>query len=187
MNFSYDESLKNITINVEGKSINFFKIHPELLPYVGDEYDKTKLLMIGESHYLSEGYDENNIKKAFSKWYSSDCRQVINQVAMKNNLKPIWFIKDEFMGWNENWKNTGYINGWSQAIDGCNTRGICNGQGISIINFNMNYFKKAGGSGDLYPKLAFMNYFQRPNLRPGTFEDTLGTRTVRKLQTRVSV
>ncbi len=57
-NQNYDEQL--------GK-IQHFMYHPELLPYVGDNYDKYKVLLIGESHYLVEALEDTEGK--FLEWY----------------------------------------------------------------------------------------------------------------------
>lgn len=48
------------------QSIPFYKHHPYMIPFVGEDYDSPKhkkLLLIGESHYLPKGstvhYDAN--------------------------------------------------------------------------------------------------------------------------------
>ena len=46
MNESYDNELKKIEF--------YDRYHPEYLPYVGDNYDKTGVLLLGESNYIDE-------------------------------------------------------------------------------------------------------------------------------------
>ena len=46
--------MNNVNYYNKLKNIEFFKIHPELIPYVGEEFDKYKILHIGESLYIQE-------------------------------------------------------------------------------------------------------------------------------------
>lgn len=46
MNTNYDRALMEIEF--------FGRFHPEYLPYVGDNYVKTKILLLGESNYIDE-------------------------------------------------------------------------------------------------------------------------------------
>lgn len=45
MNTNYDSLFAGVP---------FYRIHPEYMPFVGDEYDKYKILIIGESHYIDQ-------------------------------------------------------------------------------------------------------------------------------------
>ena len=45
MNGQYDKELKEI---------EFYKTHPEYLPFIGDLYDEFKILQVGESHYIGQ-------------------------------------------------------------------------------------------------------------------------------------
>ncbi len=49
--------------------IEHFRLHPELLPFVGSHYEKYRILLVGESHYLPE----NTAVKAasFAQWYET--------------------------------------------------------------------------------------------------------------------
>ncbi|WP_249069179.1 hypothetical protein [Leptotrichia sp. oral taxon 218] len=45
--------------------INFYKnskTHRLMLPYIGSEYEKYKVLIVGESHYLGEDNDREKVK-----------------------------------------------------------------------------------------------------------------------------
>lgn len=52
--------MNNVNYYDKLKNIEFFKIHPELIPYVGEKFDKYKILHVGESHYINQ--NENNEK-----------------------------------------------------------------------------------------------------------------------------
>lgn len=81
-NTEYDKSLELVSI---------YQTHPEMLPYIGKQYNKYRILCVGESHYLSkqtenfsydlgkwytenlteQGYDENNpLHKSFSAFFT---------------------------------------------------------------------------------------------------------------------
>ena len=36
----------------------FYQVHPEYKPFVGSEYEKYKILIVGESHYIGQAYNE---------------------------------------------------------------------------------------------------------------------------------
>ena len=52
MNGQYDKELKEI---------EFYKIHPEYLPFVGDKYDEFKILHVGESHFIPQEKGSNDL------------------------------------------------------------------------------------------------------------------------------
>ena len=39
----YDEQLKNVS---------HYRVHPEMMPFIGRNYPKTRILILGESHYV---------------------------------------------------------------------------------------------------------------------------------------
>ena len=56
------------------KSIKHFQIHPTLLPHVGEQYDKFRIALIGESHYLQdlqEGKKYPPKASDYVDWYDS--------------------------------------------------------------------------------------------------------------------
>ena len=58
--------------------IDFYKnsrIHKLMLPYIGSKYEKYKVLIVAESHYLIEDSDREKVKD-FNKW-----------IADKNEIK----------------------------------------------------------------------------------------------------
>ena len=47
--------------------IKHFQLHPEMLPFVGRNYQQIRVLLLGESHYLSN--DETDEVKMLKDWY----------------------------------------------------------------------------------------------------------------------
>ena len=67
--------------------IDFYKnsrIHKLMLPYIGSEYEKYKVLIVGESHYLRKDSDREKVKD-FNKW-----------LADKNEIKLMVFVSNNF-------------------------------------------------------------------------------------------
>lgn len=50
-------------------AIPHYSYHPEMMPFVGRHYPKTRILLVGESHYLDEK-DRDRISD-ITKWYST--------------------------------------------------------------------------------------------------------------------
>lgn len=65
LNTFYDEQLKKISI---------YKVHPELLPFVGEMYDRERILLVGESHYISKDGSKNKDKLEGLRelWYTEE-------------------------------------------------------------------------------------------------------------------
>ena len=85
--------------------IDFYKnsrIHKLMLPYIGSEYEKYKVLIVAESHYLREDSDREKVKD-FNKWLADkneiklmneeyiNTREVVKKHCSKNNKQPIFF------------------------------------------------------------------------------------------------
>jgi hypothetical protein len=56
----YDERLKS--------EISFYQLHPMMLPFIGENFEKYKILLVSESHYLPKE-EKNEIK---DDWYNPD-------------------------------------------------------------------------------------------------------------------
>ena len=63
--------------------IAFFKLHPSYIPFVGDSYDKYKILQISESHYSDILDTKIYGIEYFSKWFDEVCPEV--EVDILNN------------------------------------------------------------------------------------------------------
>lgn len=143
MNTNYDDKLF---------SIDFYKIHPEYLPFVGNTYDTYKILHVGESHYIKQSPDNekynldyftkhwwngthNELKaEKFSDWYNT--RSVVNNYLSGNRRKGHLIF-------------TNVIKSFSKKI-----------LKKQIININYEESQK-------YNYFAFMNFFQMPSLYEG--------------------
>ena len=78
--------------------IDFYKnseTHRLMLPYIGSEYEKYKVLIVGESHYLGEDDDREKVKD-FKKWLTD-----------KNEIK---LIKKEIINVEKFWDKVSFMN-----------------------------------------------------------------------------
>lgn len=146
MNTNYDAELEKIEF--------YGQFHHEYLPYVGDNYDKTKILLLGESNYI----DEVNL--------SGDVISLIQS--------PEWYTTDS--------RDEEKLPG-EGCIDWCHNRKIINdtlekkknGQSTSPAH-NM-YINPAKAFSEVFPQVAnpwdaftyfaSMNYFQKPATKTG--------------------
>lgn len=77
---NYEEELKNL---------DFYKLHPSYLPFVGSKYDEYKILHIGESHYCFElDVNKYNIDY-FMKWFDKPCVEVENEVLKSDITRRV--------------------------------------------------------------------------------------------------
>lgn len=145
MNTSYDNELKRIEF--------YDRYHPEYLPYVGDNYDKSKVLLLGESNYI----DESN------PLLSADVLRLIDS--------SLWYTTAS-----EKLPKNG-------CIDWCHNRNIINdtlekkknGQKTSPAhNMYINpakafieVFPQIANPWDAFSYFASMNYFQKPATKTG--------------------
>lgn len=64
--------------------IDFYQVHPEYKPFVGEQFDEFRVLQVGESHYVNIGQTPET-EKDFSlqyfadNWWSSHCDKLFNQ------------------------------------------------------------------------------------------------------------
>lgn len=85
MNTNYDQKLINGWPESTDNCLkNFFKLHPQYLPWVGDKYDQQekKVLQIGESHYINQKENDPNNKFEIDyfedKWWNDKCDDLLN-------------------------------------------------------------------------------------------------------------
>ncbi|KNZ40613.1 hypothetical protein [Acetobacterium bakii] len=147
----------------EFKKIEFYgRFHPEYLPYVGKNYDKTKILLCGESNYIKESElepDEIQLIKS-TEWYTTNSGD-------KEKLPD-----ENCIDWCQNRKII------SSALSGKK-----NGDSIPRAHYNMyikpaivflDIFPQIGNPWDAYTYFASMNYYQKPAVRTGkSIESTI--------------
>ena len=77
----------------ELKKNNFLKLHPEYLPYIGDNYDEDRVLQIGESHYIEQEYndtrDEYDINYFCDNWWSYPCADLLAAYPWQYNTREV--------------------------------------------------------------------------------------------------
>lgn len=142
---TYDDELEKIPF--------YGRFHPEYLPFVGENYDKTKILLCGESNYI----DTSNPK------LSADVMQLIES--------PDWYTTDS--------EKLPY----ERCIEWCNNRDIINNtlerkkNGKSVSPAHNMYINPAKAFLEVFPQIvnpwdaytyfASMNYFQKPASKKG--------------------
>ena len=143
MNTKYDDQLREIEV---------FRVHPSLLPFVGDSYETYRVLHIGESHYINQNSENEQYGIEFfnEHWWNNSCQEAIEKLDCKN------------------WIDT------RKVLD----RYICGEKGSYTIftnfikSFSRVVLKKEIGSisletKGLYKYISFMNFFQMPSLYEG--------------------
>ena len=127
------------------KEIDFYKIHPSYLPFIGELYDEYKILQISESHYADE-LDTNTYGiRYFEKWYSEECSEVEIGVLNNNITRRVGSDiiqgKSHFQNFDNPLRSFRTI-----VLDKCDS---INNQ----TRYDYNYF-------------AFMNFYQIPAFEP---------------------
>lgn len=105
--------------------IDFYKnsrIHKLMLPYIGSEYEKYKVLIVGESHYLGKDDDREKVKD-FNKWLADkneiklmneeyiNTRKVVEKHCSNNNKQPFFSnIKKEIINIEKFWDKVSFMN-----------------------------------------------------------------------------
>ena len=105
--------------------IDFYKnseTHRLMLPYVGSEYGKYKVLIVAESHYLGEDNDREKVKD-FKKWLTDkneiklikpeyiNTRCVVKEHCNNNNKQPFFsMIKKEIINVEKFWDKVSFMN-----------------------------------------------------------------------------
>ena len=152
MKLTYDEALKQI---------DFYKIHPEYLPFIGNNFDKFRILQVGESHYIGQSstYTPFGLEY-FYKWWTDDCDQLYKYPDGDPETKcwGSWYNTREVIGrfLKSNQKNYSIFMNMIRALNEVKELPTCDDE------------------KQKYHYFAFMNFFQMPSLYQGlSFEDSL--------------
>lgn len=86
MKNSFDEKLKQIL---------FYQIHESYLPFIGDSYNKYKILQVGESHYINQkkGGVKYDTKYFHDNWWVNNCNQVLDDLDSKTRINTREIIR----------------------------------------------------------------------------------------------
>ena len=143
---AYDKQLNELCLSTEPRPF-FGVLHPELLPYVGQNYKKTGILLVGESHYVEKATDEQLRQ---TDWYHSVLPPDGPYPFNSGEGAQGWFDTREVI--------VRYMTG-------------CRGRGHTIFSRPVEVLEELGlGTGDKekdFDHFAFMNFFQRPALSKG--------------------
>ncbi len=153
MNGQYDKELKRV---------DFYQVHPEYLPFIGDKFDEFKILQVGESHYIgqSDTYAPFDLGY-FNKWWADHCDEVYKEPDGKPETKcwGSWYDTRAVIGRFQKWNQNNYsifmnmIRAFDEAVEG---------------------LPACDDEKQKYHYFAFMNFFQMPSLYDGmSFKDSL--------------
>lgn len=149
MNGQYDKELKEI---------EFYKTHPEYLPFVGDKYDEFKILQVGESHYIGQTPETEEFSIAYfdNNWWQEKCLDVFEHEHPDDVDWGSWYTtRDVIHRFLDDYQNNYSIfsNPLKVFLDTC----LQEKQAV----YSGDHFRQA------YHYFAFMNFFQMPSLHHG--------------------
>jgi len=142
------------TTEFNGKFAEFdhYKMHPQMMPFVGKHWNAgKKLLLIGESHYINNKHfgDEYAKHKTARRWYDAPVTET--PLSEKAKIDAL------------TWTDTATIMNW--ALD---NPGKAPGHRIyQNIYFTIREAMRESGFAsasrdDVFPYIAYANFFQRP-------------------------
>lgn len=142
------------------KQIKFYQIHPEYIPYVGKNYknSKRKILLIGESHYISKEWNKDeawkNYDEIVEKWENLNWRNIFKPSSCNDYGYINWFNTKEHAnrGCGEGTKKEKAIKNLIQNP----IKSLCN---VKFFEEDYNQL--------LAENIAFMNLFQYPSIKQG--------------------
>lgn len=139
---SYDQKLLEI---------EFYKIHPEYLPFIGDRYEEYKILHIGESHYINQEQSKQDRYPItyFDKWWNDPCTELLND---NNGWYDTRSVINRYIK-NEHFKGQGIFSETLKIFD--------------KVYLEMDNVKISLEERKNYNYFAFMNFFQMPSLYNG--------------------
>jgi hypothetical protein len=156
----------NDTIEKKLDAIAFYQRHPEYKPFIGEQFDKFRVLQVGESHYVNIGQTpetENDFSLQYfaDNWWNSHCDKLFNQ--------PDGDPETKYWG---SWYTTRDVIGRFLIHNQKNYSIFMNM--IRVLNEVVKELPKCDNERLTYHYFAFMNFFQMPALYKGvSFEKSL--------------
>lgn len=129
----YDEQLRDIS---------HYQVHPEMLPFVGKHYPNTRILLVGESHYL-ESCDTSKLSKP-EDWYHTPFEAYQFDYPGNFNTRYVihnYLVKHRSKG------HSMFRNPAKSLIEAWNLNNV--------------------DDSEAFCAFAYMNYFQRPEAKTG--------------------
>lgn len=131
------------------QKIDFFQIHPHLIPYIGDRYEKYKILHVAESHYLNQ--TESNmsvhINDFINDWFLRPCEDLIKGCETWVDTRAV--VKNFLAGIGRNTTIMNVLKPFCRIV-------------LSKEGSRMSKEER-----ECYQYFSFMNYFQMPSLLSG--------------------
>ena len=144
MNTHYDKKLKQI---------DFYNIHPEYLPFIGEKYDEYKILLIGESHYIEQTQENEKYGLQYfaDHWWDGSCTAL---------------SAESYAGW-YNTRNivNNYLSGNRSRSHSIFTNVT---KIFSAVVLKENISCISTSESQKYNYFSFMNFFQMPSIYEGT-------------------
>lgn len=138
--------------------IKHYSVHPEMKPFIGKHYDKFKLLLVGESHYIGEVIDLS--QEEINEWYDNEALKL---PKFKEYYKKGWIntrdVLNNYLDLKRSKAHSMFKNPSDVLVEVINT-GL---SGKYYIN-----------DCDAINCMAFMNYFQRPATKKGKSIESSG-------------
>ncbi len=138
----YDEQLLKI---------EHFRLHTELLPYVGPHYNDFRILLIGESHYLPEYYAEK--QELFEDWYSIGTEKIVWEEG--EGLE------------HQAWFNTRNVIRNYLTYSRSKAHSMFRNPAIEFCDVLQKQFDLQINDSDAFGCFSFYNFFQRPEVAKG--------------------
>ena len=144
-------SKKQQSYYAELGKIDFFKVRPEMIPFVGEEYDTYKVLQLSESHYFhhtSNEPEEFGIKYFVDKWLELDpCEEFMMKYGGSVNTREdiIGFMRGE----TENYP--AYYNFLKAMSEG-------------VLGKSIETISRGSDEQKLFKYIAYTDYFMMPAL-----------------------
>jgi len=129
----YDDALKQI---------EHYQLHETMLPFIGRHYPNTRILILGESHYLSN--EESNETKKLKEWYSRPTAAY--SFRWPDNFNTRHVVRNYLTG-HRSKAHTMFSNPAKALINAWNLENV--------------------NDSEAFTAFAFMNYFQRPAVSSG--------------------
>lgn len=131
-------------------NIEFFKIHPNLLPFIGDRYDEYRILQVGESHYINQTPETEKFDiGCFERWWNESCDDLLIDSPGYVDTRGVL--------------NSKYLKN-KKGSYGIFTNAI---KSFSKVVFNEEILTINEEKKQLYNYFAFMNFFQIPSIYYG--------------------
>jgi hypothetical protein len=150
---NFDDDFREIGAydEVEG----FYPHFPQMMPWVGEEYDgpgHKKILFIGESHYLPDGTDEGLFTK--DGWYEQEAGGLDEDPYEWTNTR---FIVERFMEWSTKNKAQSIYNQTEKVIR-------------EVVNEKEPPYQDCT---NMFRFAAYYNYFLRPAQQGDSFKNVI--------------